>query len=144
MGIAVKDPSHGSDAGFIRDLNGNMHVIIEDWSPISANKRSWDSPLAGHAVSPNGISGFKFRQPAVDNRTKPTGEIGTYKHPHWAKEDPKNFKTNVAQYNIHQPEQEAYGDWAANLHRWSVLPFRRLRSSRRSPDERGLVYFALA
>jgi len=113
MGIAVKDPSHGSDAGFIRDLNGNMHVIIEDWSPISANKRSWDSPLAGHAVSPNGINGFKFRQPAVDNRTKPTSEIGTYKHPHWAKEDPKNYKTNVAQYNIHKPEQEAYGDWAA-------------------------------
>ena len=39
MGMAVKDPSHGSDAGFIRDLDGNMHVIIEDWSPISANKR---------------------------------------------------------------------------------------------------------
>jgi len=113
MGIAVKDPSHGSDAGFIRDLEGNMHVIIEDWSPISANKRSWDSPLAGHAVSPNGISDFKFAKPAVDNRTKPTGEVGTYKHPHWAKEDPKNYKTNVAKFNIHEPEQEAYGDWAA-------------------------------
>jgi hypothetical protein len=113
MGIAVKDPSHGSDAGFIRDLKGNMHVIIEDWSPISANKRSWDSPLAGHAVSPNGIDGFKFKKPAVDNRTKPTGKIATYKHPHWAKEDPKNYKTNVAEYNVHQPEQEAYGDWAA-------------------------------
>lgn len=113
MGMAVKDPSHGSDAGFIRDLDGNMHVIIEDWSPISANKRSWDSPLAGHAVSPNGIDGFVFKDPAVDNRTKPTGEIGTYKHPHWAKEDPENYKTNIAEYEIHEPEQEAYGDWAA-------------------------------
>ncbi|MEL7498339.1 MAG: hypothetical protein AAFN77_12075 [Planctomycetota bacterium] len=113
MGIAVEDPSHGSDAGFIRDLNGNMHVIIEDWSPISANKRSWDSPLAGHAVSPNGLNQFKFKNPAVDRRTKPTGKVGTYKHPHWAKEDPKRFKTNVAEYNIHAPEQEAYGDWAA-------------------------------
>jgi hypothetical protein len=113
MGIAVKDPSHGSDAGFIRDLKGNMHVIIEDWSPISANKRSWDSPLAGHAVSPNGIDGFEFQKPPVDNRTKPTGKIATYKHPHWAKEDPKNYKTNVAEYEIHEPEQEAYGDWAA-------------------------------
>jgi hypothetical protein len=113
MGIAVKDPSHGSDAGFIRDLDGNMHVIIEDWSPISANKRSWDSPLAGHAVSPNGIDGFVFKAPAVDNRTKPTGETATYNHPHWAKEDPKNYKTNVAEYQVHQPEQEAYGDWAA-------------------------------
>ena len=113
MGMAVKDPSHGSDAGFIRDLDGNMHVIIEDWSPISANKRSWDSPLAGHAVSPNGIDGFKFQKPAVDNRTKPTGKIATYNHPHWAKEDPKNYKTNVAEYEVHEPEQEAYGDWAA-------------------------------
>ena len=113
MGIAVKDPSHGSDAGFIRDLDGNMHVIIEDWSPINASKRSWDSPLAGHAVSANGIDGFKFKKPPVDNRTNPTGKIATYKHPHWAKEDPKNYKTNVAEYEVHEPEQEAYGDWAA-------------------------------
>ncbi|MDF1754869.1 MAG: hypothetical protein P1U89_18930 [Verrucomicrobiales bacterium] len=112
-GLAVKDPSHGSDAGFIRDLDGNMHVIIEDWSPISANKRSWDSPLAGHAVSPNGIEGFEFKAPAVDNRTKPTGKIKTYNHPHWAKEDPANYKTSVAEYEVHEPEQEAYGDWAA-------------------------------
>ena len=113
MGIAVEDPSHGSDAGFIRDLKGNMHVIIEDWSPINASKRSWDSPLAGHAVSPNGLNNFKFKKPAVDNRTKPTGKIASYNHPHWLKEDPKRFKTNVAKYEIHKPEQEAYGDWAA-------------------------------
>ena len=113
MGIAVKDPSHGSDAGFIRDLDGNMHVIIEDWSPISANKRSWDSPLAGHAVSKTGLSDFKFGKPAVDNRTKPTGKIAEYKHPHWAKEDPKRFPTNIAKYEVHEPEQEAYGDWAS-------------------------------
>jgi len=113
MGIAVRDPSHGSDAGFIRDLQGNMHVIIEDWSPINASKRSWDSPLAGHAVSPNGIDQFEFQAPPVDMRTKSTGKTATYNHPHWAKEDPKNYKTNVAEYNVHEPEQEAYGDWAA-------------------------------
>lgn len=113
MGMAVNDPSHGSDAGFIRDLDGNMHVILEDWSPICAKKRSWDSPLAAHAVSPNGLDGFIFKKPAVDNRTKDTGRIGTYKHPHWAKEDPKRFPSNVGEYNIHEPEQEAYGDWAA-------------------------------
>jgi hypothetical protein len=112
-GIAVKDPSHGSDAGFIRDLDGNVHCIIEDWSPISANKRSWDSPLAGHFVSSNGIDGFVAKAPAVDNRTRPTGEMATYNHPHWAKEDPENYKTSVAEYEIHEPEQEAYGDWAA-------------------------------
>ncbi len=112
-GIAVKDPSHGSDAGFIRGLDGKVHCIIEDWSPISANKRSWDSPLAGHFVSPNGVSDFVAQKPAVDNRTTPTGKIATYNHPHWAKEDPENYKTNVAEYEIHEPEQEAYGDWAA-------------------------------
>ena len=112
-GIAVRDPSHGSDAGFIRDLDGNMHVIIEDWSPIDASKRSWDSPLAGHAVSPNGISDFVFQKPAVDNRTKPAGKIATYNHPHWAKEDPANYPTSAAEYEVHEPEQEAYGDWAA-------------------------------
>lgn len=113
MGLAVDDPSHGSDAGFIRDLEGNMHVIIEDWSPINASKRSWDSPLAGHAVSPSGLNGFVFKNPAVDNRTQPTGRIETYRHPHWAKEDPKNYQTNIAEYEVHEPEQEAYGDWAA-------------------------------
>ena len=113
MGMVVKDPSHGSDAGFIRDLDGKMHCIIEDWSPISANKRSWDSPLAGHAVSSDGLGNFVFKNPAVDNRTTPTGKTATYKHPHWAKEDPDNYPTNVAKYNVHAPEQEAYGDWAA-------------------------------
>ena len=112
-GIAVRDPSHGSDAGFIRDLDGNMHVILEDWSPISANKRSWDSPLAAHAVSRDGLGDFRFLAPPVDRRTNPTGRTGTYRHPHWAKEDPQNYKTNVAEFEIHEPEQEAFGDWAA-------------------------------
>lgn len=113
MGIAFNDPSHGSDCGFIRDLDGNFHVIAEDWSPINAQTHAWDSPLATHAVSPDGISDFKILSPPVDHRTKPTGKIGTYKHPHWVKEDPENYKTNIAEYEIHEPEQNAYGDWAA-------------------------------
>ena len=112
MGIAFKDPSHGSDCGFIRDLDGKFHVIAEDWSPINAKTHAWDSPLATHAVSPDGIKDFKILAPPVDHRTKPTGKIGTYTHPHWAKEDPANYKTNVAEYEIHEPEQDAYGDWA--------------------------------
>ncbi|MGJ8655623.1 MAG: hypothetical protein ACSHX6_04160 [Akkermansiaceae bacterium] len=113
MGMAFKDPSHGSDVGMIRDLEGKFHVIYEDWSPIKASARAWDSPLAGHAVSEDGLKDFKIVDAAVDLRTKPTGKIGTYKHPHWAKEDPKNYKTNVAEYEIHSPEQPAFGDWAA-------------------------------
>ncbi|MFW2479810.1 MAG: hypothetical protein ACN4GF_06770, partial [Lentimonas sp.] len=113
MGMAFKDPSHGSDCAFIRDLEGNFHVIYEDWSPINAKTHAWDSPLAGHAVSPNGLNDFKILAPAVDERTSPTGKIGTYNHPHWAKEDPDNYKTSVAEYEIHEPEQNAYGDWAS-------------------------------
>ena len=113
MGMAFKDPSHGSDCAFIRDLEGKFHVIYEDWSPINAKTHAWDSPLAGHAVSPDGLNDFKILAPAVDERTNPTGKIGTYKHPHWAKEDPDNYKTSVGEYEIHDSEQNAYGDWAS-------------------------------
>ncbi|WP_145223153.1 hypothetical protein [Planctomycetes bacterium TBK1r] len=112
-GMAYDDPSHGSDCGIIRDLDGQFHLILEDWSPINAQRHAWDSPLAAHAVSPDGIQDFKLLAPPVDERTQPTGRIGTYKHPHWVKENPERFKTNVAEYEIHEPEQNAYGDWAA-------------------------------
>lgn len=113
LGLAFKDPSDGSDAAFIRDLEGNFHVIYEDWSPIEARKHSWDSPLAGRAVSDDGPTGYTIKDPVIDHRTEPTGETATYNHPHWVKEDPKNFKSNVATYEIHKPVQNAYGDWAA-------------------------------
>jgi len=112
LGIALADPSDGSDAGFILDKEGRFHVIYENWSPIDANKRSWDSPLAGHAVSDDGPTGYEILAPAVDHRTKPTGKKATYKHPHWTKEDPKRFPNSIATYNVHEPEQPAYGDWA--------------------------------
>jgi len=110
-GMAFKDPSDGSDCAVIRDLDGKFHVIYEDWSPIDANKRSWDSPLAGRATSENGISGFKLQKPVVDNRTTPTGKKATYKHPHWLQHP--DWDSNIAEYEIHEPEQEAYGDWAS-------------------------------
>jgi len=117
MGMAFKDPSHGSDCAVIRDLDGVFHVIAEDWSPIDASKNAWDSPLAVHAVSDDGTTFDKILAPPVDHRTKPTGRVGTYKHPHWAKEDPKNYPTDeakfTAKYEIHEPAQNAYGDWAA-------------------------------
>ena len=111
MGLAFKDPSDGSDCSFIRDPEGNFHVIYEDWTPINAQKHSWDSPLAGHAVSKDGTRDFTILPPAVDLRTKPTGKTGTYKHPHWMQHP--DWKTDVATYEIHEPEQDAFGDWAA-------------------------------
>ncbi|MDQ8183588.1 hypothetical protein [Pelagicoccus sp. SDUM812005] len=131
MGMAFKDPSHGSDCAFIRDLEGNFHVIYEDWSPIDASTHAWDSPLAGHAVSPDGKGNFKILKPAVDERTKPTGKFAEYPHPHWHADDPENYPGKTAPvdvpqhrikagqtrafgtYEIHEPEQNAYGDWAS-------------------------------
>jgi len=111
MGLAFADPSDGSDCAFIRDLQGNFHVIYEDWSPINARKHSWDSPLGGHAVSADGIGHFEIKAPAVDERTKSTGKKATYLHPHW-KQHP-DWDSNVAEYTMHEPDQNAFGDWAA-------------------------------
>jgi len=112
IGLAFKDPSDGSDCAVIRDLEGRFHVIYEDWSPINAREHSWDSPLAGHAVSADGKGDFSILDPAVDDRTKATGKFAEYLHPHWKKEHP-DWDSNVARYEIHEPEQNAYGDWAA-------------------------------
>jgi len=129
MGMAFKDPSHGSDCAIIRSLDGKFHLILENWDPINASKRSWDSPLASHAVSEDGIKDFKMVDSAVDYRTKPTGKMAKFYHPHWHKDDPENYpaeattasgnghkkgdKRAAAEYEIHEPEQEAYGDWAS-------------------------------
>lgn len=131
LGLAFDDPSDGSDCAVIRDLEGNFHLIVEDWSPINASTHSWDSPLASRAVSSDGIGNFKIMDPAVDERTKPTGKFAEYAHPHWHKEHPARFpgKTSTsdipqhrikagdvrafAKYEIHEPEQDAFGDWAA-------------------------------
>lgn len=110
LGLAFADPSDGSDCGLIRDPEGRFHVIYEDWSPIKANTRSWDSPLAGRAVSEDGKGDFAIRKPVIDERTRPTGKKATYKHPHW-KQHP-DWDDNTAEYEIHEPEQNAYGDWA--------------------------------
>lgn len=111
VGLVFADPSHGSDCAFIRDLDGKFHVIYEDWSPIDASRHSWDSPLAGHAVSADGISDFEILPPAVDYRTNPTGRMEEYRHPHW-KQHP-DWDTNKGVYEVHEPKQDAFGDWAA-------------------------------
>ena len=107
MGLAFDAPWGGSDVGIIRDLEGKFHMISENWQPIDASKRSWDSPLASHTMSENGITDFEILEPAVDYRTKPTGKTGTFEHPHWKGEE------KVVTYEIHEPEQDAFGDWSA-------------------------------
>ncbi|BCX46825.1 hypothetical protein HAHE_07330 [Haloferula helveola] len=111
MGLAFDDPSDGSDCSVIRDRDGAFHVIYEDWSPINAKSHSWDSPLGGRAVSKTGLGGFKIVDPVVDERTRATGKTATYPHPHW-KQHP-DWDSNIATYEVHEPEQNAFGDWAA-------------------------------
>jgi mono/diheme cytochrome c family protein len=108
-GEVFSDPSHGSDAGIFRDEDGTFHMIYEDWSPINARENGWDSPLAGRVSSLDGIKGFKYGEhpPAVDHRTKPTGKIGTFTHP--AMKISNDGKP--LEYEIHEPRQNAYGDW---------------------------------
>ena len=110
-GIAFPDPSDGSDCAIIRDLDGNFHIIYEDWSPIDASKHSWDSPLGGHAVSKDGKGDFRIVSPSVDHRTTPTGVFKEYTHPHWAGHP--DWDNGIAKYEVHEPEQDAFGDWAA-------------------------------
>ena len=105
IGMVFNDPSHGSDASLFRDdADSLFHMIYEDWSPIEARTHSWDSPLAGHTSSPDCINGFTphKHKPPVDERTTPTGEIGYYHH--------GAFDEDLT-YQIHSPDQNAYGDW---------------------------------
>ncbi len=103
---------HGSDCSLFRnDEDGLFHLIYEDWSPVKASSHSYDSPLAGHTTSVDGISGFVEgeHQPPIDLRTTPTGETGTYSsHP---THRTTGEQGNTIEYQIHSPEQNAYGDW---------------------------------
>jgi hypothetical protein len=108
-GKVFDDPSHGSDCGVFRDEDGTFHMIYEDWSPINARQNAWDSPLAGRVSSADGITGFTFGEhpPAVDHRTKPTGETATYEHSSMKVSN----KGKPLEYKVHDPKQNAYGDW---------------------------------
>jgi len=82
MGIAFDDPTDGSDCAVIRDLSGHFHIIAEDWSPVNPSIHAWDSPLAIHGISTDGIDNFKIVDAPVDECTKPTGKFAEYAHPH--------------------------------------------------------------
>jgi len=103
-GMILSDPSHGSDAGVLRDEDGTFHLIYEDWSPINARENAWDSPLAGHADSLDGMTGFEPHEypPPIDERTRPTGEYATYVHATTREE---------YRYEIHEGPQNAFGDY---------------------------------
>lgn len=111
LGVVFDDPTHGSDVGVLRDLDGRVHMFFEDWSPLDASKQSWDSPVAGHAIAERVDGVFSFVNNAVDLRTTPTGRVGTYRHPHW-KQHP-DWDSNIGEYEVHTPKQDAFGDWTA-------------------------------
>ena len=110
-GLVFNDPSHGSDVGIIRDIDG-FHMIYEDWSPLNPRKHSWDSPLAGHSDSPDGITGFlpHEHKPPIDMRTPPTDSTGTYE-PHKTQLDPRK-DLGPYTYEMHEEPQDSYGDYS--------------------------------
>ncbi len=103
VGQVFDDPSHGSDAGAFRDRDGTIHLIYEDWSAINAKDHNWDSQLAGHTSSPDGINGFTYAEhPApIDLRGTATGDTSTYVHPH-------NGTYTYAEYT---GSKDAFGDY---------------------------------
>jgi hypothetical protein len=109
MGKVFDDPTHGSDIAAFRDEDGTFNLIYEDWSPINAQQNAWDSPLAGRVTSPDGINGFTFGQHPniIDHRTTPTGKKGTFKHGATKAVN----GTGILEYEIHEPKQNAYGDY---------------------------------
>ncbi len=103
VGEVFADPSHGSDAGILRAEDGSFHLFYEDWSPLHAPRYEWDSPLAGHTSSPDGIRGFRPHEhpPPIDERTVPLPESGSYDHP----------SGDSLLYHKHKGPQNAYGDF---------------------------------
>ena len=112
MGRVFHDPSHGSDIAVFRDEDGLFHIIYEDWSPINPRENHWDSPLAGHTSSKDGITNFSPHKhpPVIDKRTKATGKNIPYEpHPNQLVPAPDN---NPYIYEEHIPTQEVFGDYA--------------------------------
>lgn len=82
----------GSDVAAFRDLDGTHHIVYEDWSPfsdpnyphweaMSPNQARWDSPLAGHASSDDGVNGYVHGEHTapIDTRSDPeTNAFGDY------------------------------------------------------------------
>ncbi len=102
VGEVFADPSHGSDSGVFRAEDGSFHLIYEDWSDINASAHSWDSELAGHADSPDGINGFKPHEhpPFIDERGKKKGDVRKYNHPN-----------GVYRYQPREGPIDAFGDY---------------------------------
>ncbi|MEO0476007.1 MAG: dockerin type I domain-containing protein [Planctomycetota bacterium] len=98
----------GSDMAIFRDLDGTFHLIREDWSKINARQHSWDSQVAAHTTSPDGINHFNdttgpygIRANLFDEAGNPTGAgVQTYNHP----------QQGTLSYVPHENE-DAWGDY---------------------------------
>lgn len=80
--LVLKKPYLGSDAAAFRDEDGTFHCIYENYEP--GEIRAYDSALAGHSSSSDGIHGFKpdMYVPPIDTRGKYTGRTGRWStHP---------------------------------------------------------------
>lgn len=112
VGMVFDNPISGSDNAVIRDdLDGLFHMVCEDYSCLHANSHAFDSPLATHTSSLDGITGYGVyaHPPVIDRRTEPSGHIQTFSHPHVE----GTHIQNPQYYMEHEPHQDAFGDWTA-------------------------------
>lgn len=112
IGKVFDDPSHGSDIAIFRDTDEKFHMIYEDWTPINPRNHAWDSPLAGHTDSPDGILNFSYNEyiAPIDCRTNPTGRILNYS-PHHTQLD-LNKNLGLYTYEEHEGNMDAFGDFS--------------------------------
>ncbi len=111
-GEVFADPNWGSDMAIFRDLDGTFHLIHEDWSKINARQHSWDSQVAGHTTSPDGINGFNTNiQPSLfDEAGSPTGAPETwYNHPHIFNPDDPSGRGDISY--IPHTNNDGWGDY---------------------------------
>ena len=105
--------SPGGDSALFRDNADDLfHVFSENHAPIDAPNHSFDSPLANHVTSADGINGFIPQEhlPPIDLRSTPTDppQFEFYNHPHVS----GSPISNPRPYHVHIGEQEALGDWS--------------------------------
>jgi len=112
-GKVFDDTTWGSDMAVFRDIEGEnpFHIIFEDWSAINARQHSWDSQIAGHTSSPDGITGWVNGEHVnpIDEAGSPTGDPDVY-YDHPMITNPEHPEGWI-NYTPHDGPLDAWGDY---------------------------------
>jgi len=132
--LVLQKPYLGGDAAIFRNEDGLWHMIYENYEP-GEHGGTWDTALAGHSVSPDGIHGFEpdAHVPPIDTRGEPTGKTGLLRlHPtQYTPEEKKameaapheKFKKHIhIEHDLYDGPKDFYGDYTLiKVGRWYYL-----------------------